>query len=133
MNGEPTPVMFATIERGGRYLKFFLDREWSCPLHDHDVNECDFGCDDDRGEEYDDEFECNACRGAGWRVVYDADGWATIHVVEVGPWETMLRQLHGPLVEATRMQHASNILLAELARPRTTSDVKVRIPLHRTA
>lgn len=115
-------IQFGTAERGGRYLNFSLEREWSCPLHDRDVNEWDFDDDDEHGREGDDEFECNSCRAAGWRIVYDADGWATIVVAEEGPWGSMLRSMRSPLVDGLRQ---SNVLLSQMIEHQFAGDTGV--------
>lgn len=126
-------IQFGTAERGGRYLNFSLEREWSCPLHDRDVNEWDFDDDewdfdddDEHGREGDDEFECNSCRAAGWRIVYDADGWATIVVAEEGPFGSFLRSMRAPLVEGLRH---SNLLLSQMIEHQFAGDKTYRVPL----
>lgn len=97
-----TPIAFGSAERpDGRLLRFSLEREWSCPIHDDEPDRWD----DDGDYIGDDEFSCNGCRAAGWKVAYDADGWATITVHEVGPWEKMLRQMRHTVVESLSTPH----------------------------
>jgi hypothetical protein len=58
----------------GRWMVSSLETEWSCPVHDMDVNgECD-----DCGSPP--EIECLDCLTGDYRVKYDADGWATMNL-----------------------------------------------------
>lgn len=100
-------VPFAVIERDSRLLRFSLEREWSCPIHDDEPDRWD----DDGDYLDDDEISCNGCRGAGWKIAYAPDGSVTMTVAEVGAWEQMLRQMRGPLIESLTVTEP---LLAEL-------------------
>lgn len=60
----------------GRWTISTLETEWSCPVHDMDVNRT-YDCYDCGSPP---EIECLDCLAGDYRVKYDEDGWATMHL-----------------------------------------------------
>lgn len=88
-------------------FRWYIRKEWSCPLHDHDVH-TDW---DEDGDEY--EVLCTGCLYAGYKVYYDEDGWAELIFEEKSMMDKALETYYLPMI---KVQLNSNLFLTEMEK-----------------